>query len=135
MDIKSASAEEYRDYLAKKKDFLREAFKKQFPDISEIRQVDIHKLIYLLDEAFRKHALLGNLSMYMQPLNRFTANMIREKGIPHKGLTLKVGASYFSDRDAIQFSKEGKVYFCSWASHINNQPFLDAFEEWLQSYK
>lgn len=114
-------------------DALRKLFKQKFPDVQKITQANIHKLIYLVDEEMEKHAESGNLRMYMEPLNRYVANMIRQKGIGYKGLELHVLAHYFHGREAITFTKDGRVFFCGWAGGNNHRPFLDGFKKWLQA--
>ncbi len=114
-------------------DELRIKFKAKYPDINVIRQSDIHKLLYILDEELDKHTEAGNLVMNMIPLNNFVAKMLRTKGLKHKGLELKVRAHYFEyGREAITFTRDGSVYFCGWAGGTNHLPFLRAFERWLE---
>ena len=111
---------------------LREQFARAYPDVKAIKQVDINRLVFLLDDEFEDHWLSGDgLHMFAQPLDRFTAASIRKNGIGERGLTIKCGAHYFTDRDAITITGDGRVYFCSWASTTNEQPILKAFQRWL----
>lgn len=115
-------------------DNLRELFKTTYPDISKIKQADINRLLWLLDEELDKHFQAGFLKMYMLPVNILTAKMIREKGIQHKGLELKVGANYFPQgREGIHFFPDGRVYFCGWAGGTNHEPFQRGFRKWLET--
>jgi len=118
--------------IDKEKEELRTLFSKKYPDVSKIRQTDLHKLVYLLDKQLDSHYADGHLRMYMEPINSFVARMIRTKGIQYRGIELKVNSHYFSGRQAIEISKDGKVYFCGWASGVNHVPFLIAFAEWLE---
>lgn len=118
--------------IDERKDQLRAKFALKYPDIAQINQTDIHHLIYLIDKELDKHYTNGHLRMYMEPMDRFTARMIRTKTLKYKGLELTVCAHYFTKRQAIEFTKDGKVYFCGWASGINHDPFLNAFEQWLE---
>lgn len=114
------------------KDNLRRIFHEKYPNINKITQTDIHNLVYLLDVELDKHFLMGdNLRMHMQPMDRFTAKMLRTKGMGYRGIRLKVLSHYFSDREAITITNDGNVYFCGWASTVNHQPFLIAFSKWL----
>ena len=114
------------------KDNLRRLFKIKYPDVSKITQTDIHRLIYILDDELDKFYYQGDhLRMYMQPMNRYVANMIREKGIVYKGLELHVLSHYFSNREAVTFTSDGNVYFCGWAGGCNHDPFINGFLRWL----
>jgi len=112
-------------------DELRAMFKEKYPDIQVIRQLEIHHLIYLIDLELEKRRQDTSVFMYMNPLNRYVANMLQNKGIAYKGLELKVRSHYFNNREAITFYKGGTVGFCGWAGGRNHEPFLQAFENWL----
>ncbi len=116
----------------KTNDELRMIFKKKFPDVSVITLSKVYQLIYLLEKELELHAKAGNLEMYMEPLNNFVANMLREKGIQYKGLELKVSSYYFRNRQAITIDKDGYPWFCGWAGGNNHEPFIKAFEEWIK---
>lgn len=45
--------------------------------------------------------------------------------------TIYVDANYFDGREAITFERNGFIHFANWASDENVQPFLDAFEIWI----
>jgi hypothetical protein len=45
--------------------------------------------------------------------------------------TIYVDANYFEGREAITFERNGFINFGHWASDDTVQPFLDAFEHWV----
>ena len=112
------------------KDELRALYLARFGNRPIVTQAMLHKLLWLADKALELHT---ELRMHMVPVDRFTAKMIRTKGIEHRGLRLRVGSSYFSGREAYTFTTDGRVYFCGWASTENHRPFLTAFREWVTS--
>lgn len=113
-------------------DNLRERFSKKFPDIKAIRIADLYRLSFILQKELDKHHLLcEGLEMWVEPINSFTFKMLRNKGLAYKGLDIKVCSSYFTGRQGITFTKDGKVWFCGWAGGTNHHPFLRAFSEWL----
>jgi len=114
-------------------DLLRGMFRQKYPDITKIKQSDIHRLLAFLDEELEQHFEDGNLKMYMIPMDFFTARMILDKSIAYKGLDLKVAAHYFErGRQGITFTRDGNVYFCGWAGGNNYKPFQRGFKRWLE---
>ena len=117
-------------------EILRKLFRLKFPDLKTLKQAEIHRLIWILDEELETHAKQGNLVMTMIPLNRFVAKMIREKGIEYRGLELKVRAHYFEcGREAVTFRPDGNIWFCGWAGGSNPDPFLRGVRRWLETKK
>jgi len=43
---------------------------------------------------------------------------------------LSVKGTYFDNRQAISFERDGFIGFAGWASTINRQPFIDGFIKW-----
>ncbi len=48
---------------------------------------------------------------------------------------IKVKGTYFEDREAITFNKDGFIGFCGWADGHNTKPFVDGFKEWCNYLK
>lgn len=43
---------------------------------------------------------------------------------------IRVRGTYFADREAITFNRDGFIGFCGWADQYNSKVFVDAFFEW-----
>ena len=51
-----------------------------------------------------------------------------------KRFSLRVKGSWFDDREAITFNRDGFIGFAGWADSKNVQPFLKAFDTWLETF-
>ena len=57
-------------------------------------------------------------------------NTFKDGGV--KKYFLMVDGSYFKRREAISFNDGGFIGFAGWADKYNVQPFLKAFDRWVE---
>ena len=70
----------------------------------------------------------AELEMHMRPKPKIKRIKYRDQVCE---AYLRVNGSYFTDREAISFNRDGFIGFAGWASDKNVKPFINAFMEWV----
>ena len=130
-----------------KNEDLRDRFNSLGLTYSRIGSKEIHWLERLLKKElseFKKDDPYHVFTMELETLRKADVNyeqgtlkncffMVRGKITPHKG---KKSYYYFKRREAISFNTENKngfgfIGFSGWSDSSNVQPFLRAFDKWI----
>lgn len=113
---------------------VREAFNRELT-YKDVAPNDIRALEGFLCIAYAHHVRNGGY-LDMLPSYRKKSqpviNTATTGGI--KNAFLRVDSSYWRDREAISFNRDGFIGFAGWADDGNVQPFLRAFMRWLEEW-
>lgn len=116
-----------------RRELSREYFKNCKITYDDIAMDDIYKLIKLLN----KRITITNSCAIMikEPkLSGVNKNIIfKENKLVFAELRVK--GTYFDDREAITFHKDGFIGICGWADGYNLTPFVMAFKDWCDYMK
>ena len=99
----------------------------------DITMDDLYKLIQILN----KKIVEVNSCMIMinEPKLRGKNKNVSFKNGKLEFAEIRVKGTYFEDREAITFNKDGFIGFCGWADGYNITPFVNGFEEWCYYMK
>ena len=115
--------------MMSERQIAREYFKECNLTYDDIDMNDIYKLIQILNVeiALTKSCML----MINEPkLRGRNTNVKLNKNGKLVFAEIRVKGTYFADREAITFNKDGFIGFCGWADGYNLTPFVNGFKEW-----
>lgn len=107
----------------------REYFVKCGLSYEDITKYKFNLLRKMVDEKIRQCDAVGDV----YKVNRKTKFKENKAGL--QSAYIGCQASYFSDREAINFWESGEIGFAGWAGHHAVKPILEAFVEWCDKFK
>lgn len=116
-----------------KNDDAREYFIEKELSYSQITENDLGKLQTLFKEELELYRNSGNqhaIEMglkFRKPLKK-NIKVLKRTGLQYA--YFRVDGSYFHNREAISFNKDGFIGFGGEFSSVNTQPMLKAFMRW-----
>lgn len=114
--------------VMKRTDVLRKLFNKHF-SYKNIGSKELFKLKNILKEELNS---FFNQNHWIKFYNRNNKNDLQfnpDGSIEYAFLRCK--GSWFDDREAISFNRDGFIGFAGWADSTNIRPFRRAFFKWL----
>ena len=117
-----------------KRELARNYFKKCNLTYDDITMNDLYKLIQILNIKITE-AGSCMLMMNEPKLRGKCPNVKLNKSGKLVFAELRVKGTYFDDREAITFNKDGWIGFCGWADGYNLTPFVIGFKEWCDFLK
>lgn len=108
----------------------RDLFAEKIVSYQNVSEGDILALVMIINQKLKIHNKKGEASICSLSLSK-KIKMKRKSNGSIENCYLRVNSNYFTGREAISFNNDGFIGFCGELDQSNTQPFLDAFEEWI----
>lgn len=114
----------------------RAKFKTKLLTYSDIGSVELKQLRRCIRKELKAHHAAGNMRMKLKRVKyrdySFNANdEVLKYHLKVDGWAPGATEPYFINREAISFNSDGFIGFAGWADNTNVQPFLRAFNNWV----
>ncbi|MDO4721376.1 MAG: hypothetical protein Q4A78_11990 [Peptostreptococcaceae bacterium] len=111
-----------------RRDQARAYFQGKALSYEKIQEGDIEYLWMLIQREFRREIIRGDEMIPCLNLPRKKSIRMGKSGLKEAYLTMR--GSYFRDREALSFNKDGFIGFAGWADQETVQPILKGFLRW-----
>lgn len=115
------------------RELARDYYKKCGITYEDITMNSLYKLIQLLNKRIVEAG--SCMIMINEPKLKGTNKNIVFKNNKLVFAEIRVKGTYFDDREAITFNKDGFIGLCSWADGYNLTPFVMGFKDWCDYMK
>lgn len=111
---------------------MRQKFESLGLRYSDINSQNIGDLKQLLGVEFEKHNIdLAPNFIKIKKSRKKDFDFTENGTISY--CAIRLNGSWFDDREAITFNRDGFIGFAGWADNKNIQPILKAFDKWLET--
>lgn len=115
------------------RELARDYYKKCGITYEDITMNSLYKLIQLLNKRIVEAG--SCMIMINEPKLKGTNKNIVFKNNKLVFAEIRVKGTYFDDREAITFNKDGFIGLCGWADGYNLTPFVMGFKDWCDYMK
>jgi hypothetical protein len=111
-------------------DEARQYFKDKGLTYDCLNELSIDMLINLIDSEILKMRKQDKECILISVNKRYKS---KKKNGEFEWIDLTVKGTYFDNRQAISFERDGFIGFAGWASTKNTKPFIDGFIKWCDA--